>query len=381
MKKIQSIRFRVVLNGRGVVNYDQSEQRYFLNRYCGGADVKNENQTFAKKEFFPNPYFVEQVTKYATDNNVTVEEAMKKVPQYLYHLKISGNCLRNKIFGGTSDTDAVIWEFPQAASNYIANPLGFTRGYMCARQNDPFRKKTCLNVTDAVDKNAVLYSEIFTKTGDRDDTSYFTKETTGDTRYVFDAFFDVAEAQFASMDDYFARRAIPVDYFEGNNYIEKAFLKNYGRIPYTVGVFSKNNDIYGKSYGEYGLKMDDQFINDLIKTVASRLLSIHVDRNGGYIDTASVEYKPIYSAEDVLESEEGWTAIKSADELPTFEVKQFYEESSHQEWEERKAAKEALKGTRKANKEEKKAKKGKKNSEKKDETAETETVSDENVEL
>ena len=374
-KKIKSIRFRVALNGRGVVNFDQNDQKYFLNKYCGGKDTKVENQTFAKKEFVINPNYEEEVRKYAEANNVTLEDAGKRVPQYKYRLKISAPCLRNRVFGGTSDTDAVIWDFPQAASNYIANPLGYTRGYMCPRKEESFRKKTCLNITDAVDKDAVLYDEIFTKSGDRDDTSFFLKETTGETHYTFEAFFDVAEAQFASVDDYFARRAIPSDYFEGKNYIEQAFLKNYGRIPYTVGVFSKNNAIYGQSYGEYGLKMDDQFINTLIKSVADRLLYIHIDRNGGYVDTAKVEYKPIYSSKDVT-SEDGWKEVKNAEELPEFGIFQFYEESNHQEWEERKAAKEALKGVRKANKDEKKAKRGKKTAT----TAETEEATEETAE-
>ena len=359
-KKLKSIRFRVTLTGEGVVNYDHAEQRFFLDKHCGGASVKNENQSFAKKQFFSLYDSVEEyesaVKKYAEANGKSFEEAKKNVPEYGYNLKISSNCIRKNIFGGTSDSDAVLWEFPAAAANYIADPLGYIRGYTCARNDrTTFKKKTCLNVTDAVDSHAVLYSEVFTKSGDRDDTSFFTKETAGKTNYVFEAFFDVSEAQFASLDDYFARRAIPADYYEGKNYIEKAFEKKYGRIPYTTGVFSKNNDIFGQSYGEYGLKMDDRFINDIIKVAASRLLSIRIDRTGGYAETAIVEYKPIYSSEDVIDSENGWLSVKNAEDLPTFDIYQFYEESSHQEWEERKTSKEILSGVRKANKAEKKS--------------------------
>ena len=372
---IQAVKFRVTLNGHGVVNYDSKDQKFFINAHCAG-NATNDNQTFAKKEFYSlyenHDAYLSAVKKYAEENELAIDEAKKKVPEFGSRLKISYNCLRREIFGGTSDVDSVIWNFPTAASNYIANPLAYSRGYMCPDKKESFKKKGCFNVTDAVDENAVLYMEMFTKSGDRNDTSLFYKETAGDTKYVFSAYFDVKEAQFLSFDDYFARKAVSSTYIEGPNYLENAFKKVYGRVPYTVGVYSKNNDIFGNSYGEYGAKMDDEFVNGLIKTLAGRLLSINIIRNGGEAYTVKVEYKPVYTANDIMESDEGWIELKSSDEIPYFDVQQFYEESSHQEWEERKAAAEAAKATSAAKKTEKKTRKTKKGKDSEEGTAQDE---------
>ena len=366
---IKAVKFRVTLNGRGVVNFDSTDQKYFINSHCDNSQLAREsggkitdNQTFAKKEFYrlydSHEAYLDAVKEFAEKNGIDINEAKKNLPEFAENLKISYNCLRYAIFGGTHDVDPVIWKFPIAASNFIANPLGFSRGYMCPDKKDSFKKKSSLNVTDAIDDKAVVYMELYTKSGNRNDTSLFYKETAGETNYVFNAYFDVAEAQFLSFDDVFARRAVSNSYIEGENYLEKAFVKNYGRVPYTVGVFSKNNEIFGKSYGEYGAKMDDEFINGLIHKLTEQMLSININRNGGVAYTTKVEYKPIYSAEDMI-SEDGWKTLGKADNMEKFEIYQFYEESSHQDWEARKAAIEESSNK----KEEKKAKKGKKSEE------------------
>ena len=104
--------------------------------------------------------------------------------------------------------------------------------------------------------------------------------------------------------------------------------------------------------------MDDEFINGLIHKLTEQMLSININRNGGVAYTTKVEYKPIYSAEDMI-SEDGWKTLDKADNMEKFEIYQFYEESSHQDWEARKAAIEESSNK----KEEKKAKKGKKSEE------------------
>jgi len=362
--KILAVKFRTTLNGHGVVNYDSTDQKFFINGHCAG-NAFNDNQTFAKKEFYglhqSHEAYIEAVEKYAEENGVSIDEAKKKVPEFGYNLKISYNCIRHAIFGGTCDADPMIWNFPAAACNFIANPLGYSRGYMCADKNMSFGKKSCFNLTDAIDEGAVIYMEMFTKSGDRNDTSLFYKETTGRTKYVFDSYFDVKTAQFLSFDKYFDRLAVPSSYIEGCNYLEKAFVKTYGRIPYTVGVFSSNNEIYGESYGEYGAKMDDEFVNYLIKTLAGRLLDINIVKNGAIAHTVKVEYKPIYSCNDIINDEEGWIELKSVDELPVFEISQYYEPSNHQEWEGRKKAAEAAKLVAADKKSEKKARRSGKN--------------------
>ena len=365
MKKngIQAVKFRVTLKGHGVVNFDGKDQKYFNKAHCASNCTYNDNQTFSKKEYYrlydTDAEYQAALQKYAEQNETSVEEAKKNVPEYGYYLKISRACLRNSIFEGTADSDPLIWSFPGAATAFIANPLGYMRGYMCAAENS-FKKKSSVNVTDAVDKKAVIYSETFTKSGDRNSTSFYLKETAGDTEYTFDVIFDVAEAQFLSCDDFFARRAVPDEYFEGSNMLGKAFEKRYGRIPYTQGIYSKNNEIFGGTYGENGFLMDDQYVNDLIKNLTDRLLKLNILRLGGDVHASKLEYKPIYSALDIMDSEDGWSNVTSVDDIPDFEIRHFYEEASHADWEDRQrainekkqteAGKKAVKKTAKAKK-------------------------------
>lgn len=355
-KKIQAVKFRVKLSGHGVVNFDGDDQKLFNWKHCGSDYSKNENQKYCKKEYYKlyetDKEYEEAVKEYAELNDMTIDEAKKRVPEYGYHLKISNNSLRHEIFNGTSDADSLIWQFPGAATSFIANPLSYMRGYMCASKEKNFNKKSCVNVTDAVDKNAVITTETYTKSGDRDCTSFFTRETAGETNYTAEVYFDVEEAQFLACDDYFGRRAIASEYVEGENLLAKAFERNYGRIPFKEGIYTNHPNIFNGSYGQYGLLMDDDFINTLIKTLAKQLLSINIIRITGNAHTTEVEYKPIYSAEDNM-SDEGWIKLNSPEEIPDFEIKQYYETACHNDWDGRQKAiaeKKKAEAEKKANK-------------------------------
>ena len=360
-KGIQSVCFRVRLKGQGIVNYGDTNQAAMRLELCHQHgvdydDVKKSNQQFAKvnyyKRYNSDEEYQSEVNRIAEKQGKAPEEVKRFVPEYACNLKISSNCLRHHIFLEVDKADAPIWDSPKTGSTYIASPLGYVRGYFFPVKNiGSFNKKTSLTVSDAEDKNAVLQMELFTRSGDRDETSLFEKETTGNTDYVFECVFDVKEAQFLSMDDIYARNAVPTSYYEGENELEKRFRSRYGRIPYKTGVYTSCSDIFDTTHGgEFGAKMDDQFTNDLIKVVAKRLLSIVINKAGAYARTYSVEYKPIYCCRDDIVGDaynDGWTEIKNENEIPDFEIYQFYVEGNHDEYENRiKAFKDKKKETK-----------------------------------
>ena len=90
-----------------------------------------------------------------------------------------------------------------------------------------------------------------------------------------------------------------------------------------------------------------------MKTSCSISWGVVWTRHDGSLSTGHAN-----SAEDMI-SEDGWKTLDKADNMEKFEIYQFYEESSHQDWEARKAAIEESSNK----KEEKKAKKGKKSEE------------------
>lgn len=348
-KSLKRIDIRVEMEGQGGINYDTKEQKFFLNKHCGRKNISNDNVTYLKKAYYK------------------LETPTEDGAEYGYFSKISSNCIRHEIFKGCCDGDTVIWQFPKIAVTYITSPECFSRGYMKADGDNSFRKKTCLYVTDAIDKNAIISEEQHSTSGDRDSNSLHYKENVGETHYCFDACFDVEQAQFLSVDDFNGRIGIDPSYIEGENLYEKEMVKIYHRVPYTRGVYSNKCQTLGNYYGEDGLLFDDEYVNSLIKDNIKRILGINITRAGGWTRTKKVEIRPVYDPLNV--SDDDWMVINPNDiDNLNFNIHHFYKEVSHHDWEERdKAIK--IKREEEARKKEEK-KEAKKNGKKKNEQKE-----------
>lgn len=320
-KPLKRLDIRVTMQGQGGVNYDSKDQKWFLYEHCGRKTSVHDNVNYLKKVFYKN------------------EKRDEGDPDCVYNLAISSECIRHEIFRGCSDADSVMFLFDEAAVEFITSPLGFMRGYMKTESaSNGFGKKTCLNVTKAIDKNAVIVEEMCSKDGERDSTSIHFKENVGETKYMFEACFDVEQAQFLCLDDINGRMAVAPSYVEGENLFEKAMVKRYGRVPYKAGVFSNKTDIMGVHCGEYGYLFDDEYVNSLIKTALKQILSININRANGWARTTKVEIFPVY---DVCKpaTDEDWVEIKSEDlETLNFIINTFYKEASRSDWEERNEA-------------------------------------------
>lgn len=321
---LKRLDIRVTLNGQGGVNYDTDDQKWFLRDRCGRKTSIHENVNYLKKVFYRN------------------ENRAEGDPECLYNLAISADCIRHEIFRGCSDADSVLFMFDGAAVEFITSPLGFMRGYMKAEsKTNGFGKKTCLSVTKAIDKNAVIAEELCSKSGDRDMTSLHYKENVGETRYVFEACFDVEQAQFLCLDDINGRIAVAPSYVEGENLYEKAMAKRYGRVPYKAGVYSNKTDVLGNYYGEYGYLFDDEYVNSLIKTALKQIFSINVSRATGWARTCKVEIIPVYDV-CAARHDDDWTELKAEHvDLLDFPIHHFYREASQSEWEKHAEATEA----------------------------------------
>ena len=316
-KNLKRLDIRVTMKGQGGVNYDSDDQKGFLREHCGRKTSIHDNVKYLKKAFYK------------------IENPEENGPEFGYYSKISSNCLRHEIFKGCNDVDSVIWAFPNAAVRYITSPMGFSHGYMKTEGgSNGFGKKTCLYVSDAIDKNAVIAEELCTKDGERDSTSMHYKENVGKTSYKFEACFDVEQAQFLSADDFCGRIAIDPSYIEGENLYQKCMVELYGRVPYNMGVFTNKHQTLGKYYGEYGMMFDDEYVNSLIKANLHQIFGININRANAWARTEKVEIRPVYDPLTV--NEDDWMTI-TADDIDNlnFNIHHFYTESSQHDWEER----------------------------------------------
>ena len=112
MAKTKEILFKIKMNGRGIVNYDSQDQKFFLMKRCEyPVSLKNDNLKLGKKSFH----------QYADENGEV---------KCTFNAKISSNCLRHSIF----EKDAWIFN-PKVTidenilSYFISSFVGITRGY------------------------------------------------------------------------------------------------------------------------------------------------------------------------------------------------------------------------------------------------------------
>lgn len=324
-KTVKSVLFKIELEGRGGVNYDDAKlQKSTLANRCGIPYSANENISRLKKIYVPRAEKDIEVREWTDENG----EKHKIVIDVDAHPKISGNCLRSYAFQGCSKLTPQTWVVsPIAACDYITSPAGYLHGYLDAGECN---KTSAVTISDAPDYDAVITEECFVHSGHRDSTSFYVREQVGDTHYTGCAIFDVKEAQFMSLDVMYGRQSVPDAYTEGKNILEQAFVRRYGRVPYTKGVYTDHPEIFGKQNPELGLLFDNDYVNDLLKAFANALLDIDIRRKDAFAKTTSVEMTVIY--EGGMPGESVTLTREIVDNLPKLDFHCYYAPGSEDEW-------------------------------------------------
>lgn len=329
MEKVKNILFRLEMKGRGVVNYDSSEQKWFMNAHCG-TKYSNDNLKLAKKAFTK----MEEVDEEQGDDT-----SKKKVVDTKATLKISSNCLRNAIYGSNYPNALALYN-DAIFANFVTSPEMLMRGYMVTSrmgQSDDIKqsytKKSPLTITDALETSgAVPYLEICTKDSkkEKDSNSLFYVETVGDTVYNTVGFIDIKSMRTMSDDDLFGRVSFKSEWLEGDKpLLHKVFENHYGCVPFTEGYYTSTKGILTERFAEHGIKFNDDFILLLVKDTLKRLLNINIRRANAFAETSSLYIKLVTDGTDGgFNNEEGWIKATS-DNIDTlfFTPEDFYEES------------------------------------------------------
>ena len=171
-------------------------------------------------------------------------------------------------------------------------------------------------------------SHSFDEDGNRSNTSFYAKETLGETKYESTLVFNVAKAQFLCLDDKFGKKSIPSDVYE-SGILERAFVKRIGRKPYTEGIFTDSSDCFGKYYGMYGYLFDDEYINYLLNKFIEMLWKTEINKATGNLYLEKIE---MYVETDPLASEKEYVTLDKKDcGSYKFEYEQFWKPGTREE--------------------------------------------------
>ena len=315
MSKVKSILLKIELNGRGIVNYDSNDQKSLYNDYLknldGPTDFKNTNNiSFAKKNF----------TK-SSDGNID------------YKLKISSQCLRNKIFDYVQSPN--IMHHKELFLSLIASQESIVRGYTYAvNKNDgvSIKRSSALMLTDAEQTNdAKSNIEFFARSGEKikkesvdskSDTSIFSKETVGDIEYSSIGAIDLMQLQFVSCSEIFDRLALDPDLFDVYAELLRKRLPNFNS---TLNYYTIKNSVV--ELPERGFLFSEENIVELTKWTLRKILNLKINRTNAFAHIKNVKIKLVENVlEDKLNSETGWIDLtnETIDSL-TFEPEIFYQ--------------------------------------------------------
>lgn len=307
---IKKVYFKLEIEGKGIVNFDGSEQRHFLNEHCG-TKYFNNNYKLGKKVFLKKdnpskiPTFIDKNGKeYFNDTD--------------YLLKISGTCLRNAIFANDANvTNPRICIASPILSYYVSSIQGLLRGYTALEYgNFAITKKSALTCPDAIQtNNSISYVELQSNSApkessdDKASTSLYFTEKVGDITYMTRGCISLLELQFLSCDPFNGRIMFDPQWLEGEKpLIDSMFFKHYGKIPYKKGYFSSTTETLTEHLGEQGLLFDEDFVIFLVKEQVKRILNIEINRAEGYAVIKSLKIKFTENGYNPL-SEENWVEV------------------------------------------------------------------------
>lgn len=287
---IKSVDFKVTACGHGVVNWNgpttlsnegRTNDNHTLPKLRGYTNltgkVKDENGYKFKKE--------------ATDID------FKKTPLY-----ISQNCIRHHLF--RDQAFDLHFAKEKSLEKVLASITGLIRGYVVP--SSQCKRTSPLLLEDFVDQLGNGNFEQFgrsgskeketTKSGEEKSSTFFSKTTFGDTKYISYGSISIEQLQFISLDNKFDRAAMVIKDNQGEivaNEVE-GFIKKLNPDLNPKAVFHQNYVRKGTIFeeGEVGILLNDDAIRILIETTLDmvRNLSIRQAKSYMYVDAITVDY-------------------------------------------------------------------------------------------
>lgn len=277
---IKSVDFKVVAYGHGVVNWN------------GPTTLSSEgrtvdNHTLPKLRGYTNlTGKVKEETGYKYKKEAT-DIDFKETPLY-----ISQNCIRHHLFRDQAFDLHFAGE--KSLDKVIASITGLVRGYVVPASQS--KRTSPLLIEDFVDQLGNGNFEQFGQAGERDSSSFFSKTTFGDTKYISYGSISIEQLEFISLDNKFDRAAMTIKDNQGDDIAQKVqdFIQSLDPDKTPKATFHPNYVRKGTIYqeGEAGILLDQVAIDVLINTTLDMIKELSIKQAKGYmyVDSVEVDY-------------------------------------------------------------------------------------------
>lgn len=308
---IKSVDFKIVAYGHGVVNWN------------GPTTLSSEgrtvdNHTLPKLRGFTNlTGRIKEETGYKYKKEAT-DINFKETPLY-----ISQNCIRHHLFRDQAFDLHFAGE--KSLDKVLASITGLIRGYVVPASQ--CKRTSPLLLEDFVDQLGNGNFEQFSQAGERDSSSFFSKTTFGDTKYISYGSISIEQLQFISLDNKFDRCAMIIKDDQGEEVAKlvQDFIKSLAPEKDPKAIFHTNYVRKGTIYneGEAGILLDQVAIDVLINTTLNmvRELAIRQAKGYMYVDSVEVDYNDSNKMMRIKRSPDEVNSTPTSDYAVYFEAK------------------------------------------------------------
>lgn len=287
MKKvtgIKSVDFKITALGHGVVNWNGPTS------LTGDSGKTVDNHTLPKLRGYTNlSGKVKEETGYKYRKEAT-DIDFKKTPLY-----ISQNCIRHHLFRHQAfDVHYANKSKTDSLTQMLASITGLIRGYVVPSSQN--KRTSPLLIEDFVDQLGNGNFEQFGQAGERDNSSFFSKTTFGDTEYISYGSISIEQLQFISLDKKFDREAMGIKVGQGEEVAQSVqdFIQSLNPNLHPTATFHENYVRSGTIFeeGEVGILLNQHAIKALIDYTIELIgeLSIRQAKSYMYVDEVLVDY-------------------------------------------------------------------------------------------
>lgn len=287
MKKVTGIRsvdFKITALGHGVVNWNGPTS------FARDGGKTADNHSLPKLRGYTNlSGKVKEETgyKYRKEAN---EIDFKENPLY-----ISQNCIRHHLFRSQAfDVHYANKSKTEDLTRMLASATGLVRGYVLPSSQN--KRTSPLLLEDFVDQLGNGNFEQFSRSGERDSSSFYSKTTFGDTKYISYGSISIEQLQFISLDKKYDRESMSIKSGQGEGVAQAVqdYIQSLNSKLKPIATFHENYVRSGTIFeeGEVGILLNNDAIQILVEHTIELVsdLSIRQARSYMYVDEVVIDY-------------------------------------------------------------------------------------------
>lgn len=277
---IKSVDFKIIALGHGVVNWN------------GPTNLAQENGNTVDNHTLPKLRGYSNLSGRVKENGYRYRKEPTDINFKETPLYISQNCVRHHLF--RVQAFDLHYAAERKLEKVLASITGLIRGYVVPASQ--CKRTSPLLVEDFVDQLGNGNFEQFGQAGERDSSSFFSKTTFGDTKYISYGSISIEQLQFISLDNKFDRAAMVISESQGDSVAQvvEDFIRSLNPELNPKAVFHPNYVRKGTIFeiGEAGILLNEDAMRILIETTLEmfRNLSIRQAKSYMYVDELVVDY-------------------------------------------------------------------------------------------